>query len=100
MNMSIKEKISNSKDSAWLSDNLTTEESIIAKYIAQIAATIQRQRKSEGYTQQELADILGVSQTMVSRWENGEENFTIATLAKISKALGMALYNPLENRVV
>ena len=100
MNMSIKEKINKSKDNAWLSDNLTVEESIIAKYIAQIAATIQRQRKAKGYTQQELASMLGVSQVMVSRWENGEENFTIATLARISKALGMALYNPLEKRVV
>ena len=100
MNLSIKEKMNNSKDSAWLSDNLTSEESVIVKYIAQIAATIQRQRKAKGYTQQELANILGVSQVMVSRWENGEENFTIATLARISKALGMALYNPLEKRVV
>ena len=98
--MSIKEKMSNSKASTWLSDNLTLEESIIAKYIAQIAATIQRQRKAKGYTQQELANMLGVSQVMVSRWENGEENFTIATLARISKALGIALYNPLEKRVV
>ena len=100
MSMSIKEKMSNSKNSAWLSDNLTLEESIIAKYIAQIAATIQRQRKAKGYTQQELANMLGVSQVMISRWENGEENFTIATLARISKALEMALYNPLEKRVV
>ena len=99
MNMSIKEKISKSKDNAWLSDNLTSEESITAKYIAQIAATIQRQRKAKGYTQQELASMLGVSQVMVSRWENGEENFTIATLARISKALGMPLYNPLEKHV-
>ncbi|MCL1810123.1 MAG: helix-turn-helix domain-containing protein [Clostridiales bacterium] len=98
--MSIKEKMSNSKDSSWLSDNLTLEESIIAKYIAQIAATIQRQRKAKGYTQQELANMLGVSQVMISRWENGEENFTIATLARISKVLEMALYNPLEKRVV
>ena len=100
MSMSIKEKMSNSKDSAWLSNNMTLEESIIAKYIAQIAATIQRQRKAKGYTQQELAKMLGVSQVMISRWENGEENFTIATLARISKALEMALYNPLEKRVV
>ena len=100
MNMSIKAKMSNAKDSAWLSDSLTLEESIIAKYIAQIAATIQRQRKAKGYTQQELANMLGVSQVMISRWENGEENFTIATLARISNALGIALYNPLEKRVV
>ena len=98
--MSIKDKMDNAKASEWLSDYLTQEESIAAKYIAQIAAIIQRQRKAKGYTQQELASKIGVSQVMVSRWENGEENFTIATLAKISAALGMEWHNPLEKRAV
>ena len=69
-------------------------------YIGQIAAIIQRQRKEKGYTQHELANKLGVSQVMVSRWENGEENFTISTLAKISAALGIEWNNPLEKRAV
>jgi len=98
--MSVKEKMGKATESAWLSDYLTQEESITTKYVAQIAATIQRQRKAIGYTQQELASKLGVSQVMVSRWENGDENFTVATLAKISAALGMELYNPLEKRAV
>ena len=98
--MSFKEKMEKSVESEWLSDYLTHEEVITAKYIAQIATTIQRKRKAVGYTQKELASKLGVSQVMVSRWENGEENFTIATLAKISAALGMELYNPLEKHAV
>ena len=98
--MSIKDKMDNANESTWLSDYLTQEESTTAKYIAQIAAIIQRQRKEKGYTQQELASKLGVSQVMVSRWENGEENFTIATLAKISSALGLEWHNPLEQRAV
>ena len=96
--MSIKDKMDKAKESDWLSDYLSQEESIIAKYIGQIAAIIQRQRKEKGYTQQELASKLGVSQVMVSRWENGEENFTISTLAKISAALGIEWTNPLEKR--
>jgi len=98
--MSIKDKMDMAKESTWLSDYLSQEESIIAKYIGQIASIIQRQRKEKGYTQQELASKLGVSQVMVSRWENGEENFTIATLAKISAALGIEWNNPLEKRAV
>jgi len=98
--MSISDKISMASESAWLSDYLSPEESIAAKYIGQIAAIIQRQRKAKGYTQQELANKLGVSQVMVSRWENGEENFTIATLAKISTALEIEWNNPLEKRAV
>jgi len=98
--MDIKEKMKKAKESTWLYDSLTQEESIAAKYIAQIASVIQKQRKAKGYTQQELACKLGVSQVMVSRWENGEENFTIATLAKISMVLGMELHNPLEKYAV
>ena len=98
--MSIIEKMGNAKVSDWLSEYITPEESVTAKYIAQIAATIQKQRKAKGYTQRDLANRLGVSQVMVSRWENGDENFTVATLAKISAALGMELYNPLEKRAV
>jgi len=94
--MRIEERITLAKENNWLSGTLTAEERFVAKHIAQIAATIQRERKAKGYTQRELAKILGVSQALVSRWENGEENFTIATLAKISVALEMELCNPLE----
>jgi len=98
--VSIKEKMHSANESAWLSDYLSQEERIIAKYIGQIASIIQRQRKEKGYTQQELAGKVGVSQVIVSRWENGEDNFTIATLAKISAALGIEWNNPLEKRAV
>lgn len=98
--MSIKEKMAQAKENTWLADSLKPEERIAAKSIAQIAATIQQQRKEQGYTQQELAKKLGVTQVMVSRWENGEENFTVATLAKISAALNLELHNPLEIQAV
>ena len=98
--MSIKRKIINANDSAWLSNSLTQEETITANYIAQIAVIIQKQRKAKGYTQHDLAHKLGVSQAIVSRWENGEENFTVATLAKISTALELKLNIPLEKLAV
>ena len=97
--MSIKDKMNNAKESTWLSNYLSQEESTIATYIGQIASIIQLKRKEKGYTQHELANKLGVSQAMVSRWENGEENFTIATLAKISTALEIEWSNPLEKCV-
>lgn len=98
--MKISEKISTAEESTWLSDHLSEEEITVAKYIAQIATAIQRQRKAMGLTQRELAQRLGVSQVMVSHWENGEKNFTIATLAKISVALSMTWQNPLEKCTV
>ena len=56
--------------------------------------------ESTWLSQQELANRLGVTQVMISRWENGEENFTVATLAKISEALDMELCNSLERKAV
>ncbi|MCL2426760.1 MAG: helix-turn-helix domain-containing protein [Oscillospiraceae bacterium] len=98
--MSIKEKMDKAKESTWFSESLSQEERNTAIYIGQIAVIIQRQRKARGYTQHDLANKIGVSQAMVSRWENGEENFTIATLAKISAALDIEWNNPLEKRAV
>ena len=98
--MRVQENMPVKNDSSWLTDSLTEEERTTARSIAQIASTIQRRRKAMGYTQQELAALLDVTQAMISRWENGEENFTIATLAKISIALRMELYNPLEAQAV
>ncbi len=94
--MGRKEKLTEAKENAWLADALKPEERVAAESIAQISASMQRHRKAQGYTQAQLAKKLGVSQVMVSRWENAEENFTMATLAKISVALGIEMQNPLE----
>jgi len=94
--MGLLEKMKTAETSTWLIDELSEEERRAAEFIAAIAVSIQLKRKAAGLTQKELADKLGVSQVMVSRWENGEENFTAATLAKISTALDTPLCNPLS----
>jgi ribosome-binding protein aMBF1 (putative translation factor) len=99
--MGMSEKMRRAAENTWLNDALSPEERATAQSLAEIAASIQRQRLAKGYTQAALAEKLGVSQAMVSRWENGEENFTITTLSKISGALGMEFRNPLaETRAV
>jgi DNA-binding transcriptional regulator YiaG len=94
--MAIRDKILKAKETRWLSDALTEDERKAAEFIAQIAVSIQKQRCAQGLTQKELADRLGVSQAMISQWENGEENFTAATLVRISTALGLPLSNPIS----
>jgi ribosome-binding protein aMBF1 (putative translation factor) len=93
--MSLKAKMAIAQKNTWIVDSLSDEERLAADYIASIAVSIQLARRERGYTQKELADIVGVSQVMISRWENGEENFTVATLARISSALDIELMNPL-----
>jgi len=98
--MNISNKLRSANESTWLADSIEQDDCAAVKYIAQVAVIIQRQRKLKGYTQKDLAKKLGVSQAMVSRWENGEENITLATLVRIASALEIALYNPLEKSAV
>lgn len=84
------------KENPWLVDSVSESELQAEKHIAQIAAELQLRRKSRGWTQKELADRLGVSQSMVSRWENGEENFTVVTLTKLAMAFDVPFKNPLS----
>jgi transcriptional regulator with XRE-family HTH domain len=48
-------------------------------------------------TQEQLAEKLGIRQSMISQWVNGKSNPKTATLKKISKATGMPLNFFLEN---
>lgn len=44
--------------------------------------------ESKNMTQKDLAQLMGKTETEVSRWLSGTHNLTVATLCKISKALG------------
>lgn len=48
-------------------------------------------REQRGLTQQELARRLSRPQSMVARWESGEHEFTLGTLARLAEALGCYL---------
>ena len=47
--------------------------------------------KRKGMTQRELAEKIGCNETQITRWTRGFPNFTIASLAKLSEALGEPL---------
>ncbi len=57
----------------------------------QIADKIDGILKARGMSQKEFAKQIGRSEAEVCRWVGGTHNFTLATLAKISAALGVPL---------
>lgn len=57
-----------------------------------IADKLDAPLKELGLTQIEFAHMIGHTQAEVSRWLSGTHNFTPATLAKISVALGVNLF--------
>ena len=56
-----------------------------------IALALLNARKEKGITQQQLADIVGVSKPTISLMENGKQNITIDLLCRICTALGVEL---------
>ena len=53
-----------------------------------IANRIYEILEAKGMTQKDLARRLGKTETEVSRWLSGTHNLTLATICKISSALG------------
>jgi transcriptional regulator with XRE-family HTH domain len=56
-------------------------------------------RRSQSLTQQDLADILGVSAPTVSRWESGAQTPDIAHIGTIRRLLGLNSLNSLDEWV-
>lgn len=56
----------------------------------EFAQRLRQYRKEKGMTQQELADLLGVSNKTVSRWESGSYP-DVTTLVALARALGVTV---------
>jgi UDP-N-acetylglucosamine 1-carboxyvinyltransferase len=59
----------------------------LSSFHARIGKLIEAFRERGGMTQQDLAKVLGTSQSALARMEDGEQNFTVETLEKLSSAL-------------
>lgn len=80
-------------------DSLKPSDLIEARAISQVTGTIIKERKRLGLDQKEFAEKLGVSQSLVSRWENGNSNFTIKSLAEIAAKLDMCLDIKIKRKI-
>lgn len=72
-----------------LSDYVSNSDVYAARATAKISMSIFKHRKEMKMTQKQFAEMMGVSQGMVSKWESAEYNFTIETLSQIAEKLHM-----------
>lgn len=56
-----------------------------------LGANLSAERNRKRMTQKELADAIGVSDVIVSKWESGNGNPTISNLCQVANALGVSL---------
>lgn len=61
----------------------------------EISRMIRSARKQINLSQKAMAEKMGVKQSMISRWESGDCNYTIDTLVEIADALGLSVQCPL-----
>ena len=55
-----------------------------------VGKRIRKAREAAGFTQEKLAEMVGVSRTAVVRWESGEVDPTIDHLVKITELLDVS----------
>lgn len=74
-----------------LMDGMTNAELIASKIKINISSEIGKYQVKNHLSQKDFAKILGVSQPMVSKYEGGDYNFTIDSLAQIADKMNMNL---------
>ena len=94
--MGIMEKIASAGKTNWVSEGISEAEVKTTVELAKISAKIERCRLDLGMTQKEFADYMGVTQSMISKWESREYNFTIRSLNEICQKLGLSLSMSIE----
>lgn len=62
----------------------------------QIARAVTRLRQEKGWSQAQLAEALGTTQSVIARLESGTHRPSLATLQKVARVLGARLEVRLE----
>lgn len=67
-----------------------------------IAERLQKLRKNAGYSQEQVAEMLGLSRQAISKWENGQVNPEIDNIIKLTEIYGVSadyILLGVENRI-
>lgn len=83
------------KDAEKLSDNIEVH---LQDCRVRIGEEIKKIREKNGYNQEQLANIMKVSRTTISKIENGKFNFSIDYLSKFSWFLDFNISIVLNNK--
>ena len=79
-------------------DYLSEADILASGLLAKISTAVVKKRIEMKMTQTQFAEYLKVSQSMVSKWESEDYNFTIKALAEIAVALDLDLKVQLADR--
>ena len=64
---------------------------IMANEAQKLGRNLKRIRKEKGISQGDIVRSLGMDRAFISNIENGKTNPTLATIAKLAKALGVSV---------
>lgn len=68
----------------------------IRTYLIGIGKAVRLFRRKKGWTQEYLSFKSGLDRTYIGGLERGERNATIGTLLKVSNALGISIFDLIE----
>lgn len=81
-----------------MTTEMSAEEILSAILCSELSAAIVKKRLKMELSQKELADQIGKTQSTISKWENGDMNFSVDLLAEIAVKLDMDLTVKLDDR--
>lgn len=68
-----------------------------SEFAREVAIKVLRYRTDHGLTQAKFGELVGLAQPAVAQLENGEENPTLKTLAKVSAGTGLVFRLKVSN---
>lgn len=78
-------------------DSISPADALAAKLTAQISTCFTKERLRLHMTQHEFAEHIGATQSLISRWEKGDYNFSIKKICEIASALNLNVNISMQN---
>lgn len=82
---------------ALFADTLSPADVLAAKLMGQVSSAITKERLNLNLTQKDFASYINATQSLVSRWEQGDYNFSINKIAEIASKLNLDVNITMEH---